>query len=205
MGNKNKPKMVTIQVIKPFNEGRTLSIGDRIDVHPRRARIMEQAGYAIRVDPEAPYTHPAKNPEHQFKEVSFDEPEDVIPDKAEVEVKKGDEVIKKGNVIHGKDRDYEIGEKIGGSTHKAKAVEKPKPVKVKIPSLDDLTFTNKAHVKALTKSGIHVLNDVEGWDINALAMINGVSSKTAKKLMDAYNHHCNIDHNKDSDMEIKTK
>ena len=58
MGKKNKPKMVTVQVTKVFNEGRVLSVGDRIEVHPKRAKIMEQAGYAIRADPEAPYTHP---------------------------------------------------------------------------------------------------------------------------------------------------
>lgn len=167
---KNKPKMVTIQVIKSFNEGRVLMPGDRIEVQLSRAKKMQQLLYAIIIDPEAPYTHPANKKEHQFQEVDLDEPETKEPEPVEPEP----ETIQKG-------------------------------AEITIPSLNDLTFTNRSHVDKLKKSGINVLNDVEGWDVDGLAAINGVSSKTAMKLIDAYNQYCNLDHNKDSDMKIRTK
>lgn len=185
MGNKNKPKMVTIQVIKGWNEGgRVLQAGDRVLIDRRRVNAMQQLGYAIRVDPEAPYQHPAAKKEHQFREVDFDDT-DIKHNVVESGVIKGDEL---------EPDDPEI-------------VSEPeqKGAEITIPSLDDLTFTNKAHVKALKKSGIHVVPDIEGWDVDGLAMINGISRKTATKLMDAYNQYCNLNHNKDSDMEVKTK
>lgn len=64
-----------VQIIKVINvDGRLCHIGDRITINSDRAKRMITLGYAVKVDPEAPYTFPVKDEKHGFHPVNFDEP-----------------------------------------------------------------------------------------------------------------------------------
>lgn len=72
-------RLLTVQIIKTIRvDGRVRYPGERMDLEANRGHKLCQIGYAVKVNPDEPYSYPASDSKHKFQPVSFDEPEPVI-------------------------------------------------------------------------------------------------------------------------------
>lgn len=74
-----------------------------------------------------------------------------------------------------------------------------------IPALIDLGFLRENQVEELGKHKIHTLLDLKKWNAEKLVTIKFIGPAAAGKLMDAYDSYVNVDHHKDSDLELNEK
>jgi DNA-directed RNA polymerase alpha subunit len=79
------------------------------------------------------------------------------------------------------------------------------PAEITIPAISELAFISDIQANKLSSEGIKAISDLGKWNQDKLMGIKYIGKSTAKKLMDAYNQYINVDHHKDSDMEITDK
>lgn len=173
-------KMVLLQVLRGWNhDGITLQVGARIKMSAAAARGPIRRGYARIVKPDEAFDYPADDPKHKFQEIEIDEPP-----------------IKKDAKVELHQKEFE------GATS---ADPGELPAKITIPAIGELDFLKPNQVEALNKKGLYAIQDLKKWNADKLMGIRFIGKATAEKLMDAYNQYVNIDHHKDSDLEINEK